>query len=381
MAAYALLERAAAIRADADVGVALETCCAQLEHARRDASLWSTVSGLVTHGAARGRASGEWTTTSAVPLASTPRPAVYLVVGASDARRSRLVSAMQAALGERAAVLRIDAGETLPPETAGACIVLCDTHVEFAPSPRGPPVRIVVRMDGDDPASLLRALTRCRDLCPDAVLQFTRPCEAVATGMSRAAPVEYPWLDPLSFEQADGVLLRDPITIGRPGPATPLDDHPDDPALYRALIRDGHRVVVPQTPFLLRAFRDDRPDARPVLDAGYDVLARTMPDIVLHRGRHGGRGCADERILAAMAGGRAVVVFAGALGASEWIENGRTGYVVETGDEARKRIALLARDEALRAAVGGAARETVIELLRRQRERALRFYFGAGPNE
>ena len=365
IAAYALLERAAAIRADADVGVALETCCTQVERLRRDASLWSTVSELVTH---------------ATTSAAIPSPALYLVVGASDARRSRLASAMQAALGERAAVLRIATGATLPPETARACIVLCDADLDFAPSSRGAPARIVVRMDGDDPGPLLRALTRCRDLCPDAVLQFTRPCESVAAGMARAMPVEYPWLDAAPVERIDDVPRRDPITVGRPGPGTPLDDHPDDPALYRALIRDGHRVVVPGTPFLLRAFRDDRPDERPVLDAGGDVPARAMPDIVLHRGHYGGRGCADERILAAMAAGRPVVVFTGALGASEWIQDGRTGFVVETSDEARARIGLLAREEGLHAAVGGAAREAAIELIRRQRERALRFYFGIGAN-
>jgi len=103
-----------------------------------------------------------------------------------------------------------------------------------------------------------------------------------------------------------------------------------------------------------------------------------MPGIVLHRGHDGGRGCADERILAAMAAARPVVVFTGALGASEWIEDGRTGFVVDTADEARNRISLLARDPSLRAAMGGAAREAAIELMRRQRERALRFYFGTG---
>jgi len=49
--------------------------------------------------------------------------------------------------------------------------------------------------------------------------------------------------------------------------------------------------------------------------------------------------------------------------------------VVTTGDDARSIIGLLARDDALRAGVGGAAREAVIELLWRQRERARRFYF------
>jgi hypothetical protein len=289
--------------------------------------------------------------------------------------------AMQAALNERAAVLRIETGAALPPETAGACIVLCDADIDFAPSPHGPPGRIVVRMDGDDPAPLLRVLTRCRDLCPEAMLQFTRPCEEVAAGMSRTMPVEYPWLDTAACARSDERPLQEPVTIGRPGPAASLDDHPDDPALYRALIRDGHRVAIPETPFLLRAFRDDPPGARPVLDAGPDFLARAMPGIVLHRGHYGGRGCADERILAAMAAERPVVVFTGTLGASEWIEDGRTGFVVNTADEARTRIALLARDRTLRAAMGSAAREAAIDLMRRQRERALRFYFGTGAIE
>ena len=259
--------------------------------------------------------------------------------------------------------------------------MLCDADLDFMRSPLGAPARIVVRMESDDPAPLVRALTRCVDLCPGAILQFTRAYESIASGMFSEMPVEYPWLDEASFEHFDPLRRAEPIVVGRPGPATPFDDHPDDPALYRALVRDGHRVVVPQTPFLLRAFRNDRPDARPVLDAGADFAARTVPHVVLHRGRPGGRGCADERILAAMAASRAVVVFTGALGASEWIVDGRTGFVVETTDEARTRIGLLARDEPLRAAVGGAAREAAIELLRRQRERALRFYFGAGTNE
>ena len=75
-----------------------------------------------------------------------------------------------------------------------------------------------------------------------------------------------------------------------------------------------------------------------------------------------------------MAASRALVVFAGALGASEWIVEGRTGFVVENAEEARARIGSLARDGALRAAIGSAAREVVITLLQRQRERACRFY-------
>jgi hypothetical protein len=46
-----------------------------------------------------------------------------------------------------------------------------------------------------------------------------------------------------------------------------------------------------------------------------------------------------------------------------------------------RRLAVVTALSTLAAATVAGAGETVIELLRRQRERALRFYFGAGPNE
>ena len=101
-----------------------------------------------------------------------------------------------------------------------------------------------------------------------------------------------------------------------------------------------------------------------------------MPDVVVYRGRPGSRGSADDRLLAAMAAGRPVVVFESGLGAAEWIDGGRTGFVVKTDDDARRCIGVLARDAALRTQIGRAAREATLDLLRRQRERALRFYFG-----
>jgi glycosyltransferase involved in cell wall biosynthesis len=82
-----------------------------------------------------------------------------------------------------------------------------------------------------------------------------------------------------------------------------------------------------------------------------------------------------------MAAARPVIVFAQTLGAREWIEQGRTGYVVDSEDEARRRIDELARDAALRRNVGVAAREVAAAVMRTQRDRARVFYLGVSVNE
>ena len=154
-------------------------------------------------------------------------------------------------------------------------------------------------------------------------------------------PVEYPWIDEALFAAALPDASTTRISIGRTGPSDPGDDHPNDPALYRRLMEDGYRVAVPSTPFLRRAFRDDPSAPRPELTEG----GANLPDVMLFRGRRGRhRGDGDARVLAAMAAARPVVVFAQTLGAREWIEQGRTGFVVESEDDARRCIDGLARD-------------------------------------
>src|SRR6185312_6910408 len=117
-----------------------------------------------------------------------------------------------------AAVLAIEPGSTLPMSVAGTCLVLVDDNLDFEAPCDADPARVVVRMNDDDVAPLVRALGRMRDLFPRARLQFTRTCEGTGAGIARAMPVEYPWVDASLLDVAppenNGV-----ITVGRQGPA------------------------------------------------------------------------------------------------------------------------------------------------------------------
>jgi len=368
-AAFPLLERAAAMRVDTEVGVMLEECCALLAKAQRDASLRSTLNALVAP---------SWAfVAEGQPAAAT----VHIVVDAARPSRIDVANRMREALGRRAAVLAIEPGSALPVNVTGACLVLIDDDLDIEASSDSHPARVIVRMDHEDAAPLVRALVRARDLFPGASLQFTRPYEAISEGVPAAMPVEYPWFDPALLDAAPNEDDAR-VSVGRHGPAGAAEDHPNDPALYRALIGDGHRVLVPETPFLRRAFRDDALDSRPeFLFERNDWKPDRIPDVVFYRGRPAVRGGADARILEAMAAARPVVVFAQGLGAREWIEHGKSGFIVDAEDEARRCIDSLAKDASLRRAVGSAAREAAAALLRAQRQRARDFYFATMVNE
>ena len=81
---------------------------------------------------------------------------------------------------------------------------------------------------------------------------------------------------------------------------------------------------------------------------------------------------------------RHVLLHPGAKVVNAWrdglIAATRPGGTTLTKNEARARIGLLARDGALRAAIGSAAREAVVTMLQRQRERARRFYLEANAD-
>jgi glycosyltransferase involved in cell wall biosynthesis len=85
-------------------------------------------------------------------------------------------------------------------------------------------------------------------------------------------------------------------------------------------------------------------------------------------------------VLEAMAAARPVVVFAHALAAVEWIDDGATGFVVASEDEACERIARLAADGELRQRMGLAARNAARAVIVAQRARLRAFYLGVSVN-
>ncbi|HET9047032.1 MAG TPA: hypothetical protein VFO33_08745, partial [Casimicrobiaceae bacterium] len=303
------------------------------------------------------------------------RGRVCIVASSASKANVAQASMLRDALGGRAEVIAAASGRSVDVAFPASTLVQFDLDVELA-TPRGaPPARVFVRMNRDDPEALVRALARLRDTHPGAQLQYTRPFGDAGNGAAKL-PVEYPWIDPsLSGHGALHAAVSDAVTVGR---AYRLDDHPNDPALYRRLMAGGIRIATPSTPFLVRAFRDDPTQSRPLWQTG---ATHAMPDIVLLRLRPGHRGRADASILEALAAARSVVVFEDTIGAREWIDHGRNGFIVRTETEAEACVAELARDSELRAAVGLAARVAAVRIMDVQRANARVFYLGVSVNE
>jgi hypothetical protein len=361
--AFALLERAAATKADAEVGLLLEDCCARLARRERDASLGAAIADMVRASKRHGDGGGARD--------------VRIVVAAADARRLACAQRLQASLGPDAHVTALDGAGSAPPIAPGATYVLLDPALDWDAPRTHEHVRWVVRMERDDPEMLLRALVRLEERFPRATLTFTRPFDGAFADAACAMPVEYPWIDAALFQRALPHEAAKRLVVGRAGPPEPLDDHPNDPALYRRLMAEGHRVAVPGTPFLRAAFEDDPPALRPA----FDDRAAGLPDIMLCRGRPGSRGLPDARILAAMAAATPVVAFASCLGAREWIEHEGNGFLVHGEDEAMRCIALLAANPARRREIARSARDTAMMIARAQRERVGAFYLGVSVIE
>ena len=335
-AAFALLQRAAAHSVDAEVGLLLDACCQRLADQARRTSLWVMVSRVCNESARR--AAG-----AAVP---TSRPVIR--VAASNVREQlRQANELRAALEVHADVALIPTpdGSALP---SGSTLVVFnhDDVVDLRPGSTSP-VRIVIRGSRDDPEAILKCLARLQEAWPDAALRCTLPHVGILDDQA-AMQVDYPWIDP--------ALLRVPLpevesalVVGRHGPCTPRSDHPNDGALYRALLADGHRIDVPASVFLRRAFADDPHSERLRLRDDHEGEADPQSiGIALFRGAYDVSGAADARILESMAAARPVVAFAHGIGAREWLLNGRTGFIVETEQEARSCIATLAASPGLR---------------------------------
>ena len=72
-----------------------------------------------------------------------------------------------------------------------------------------------------------------------------------------------------------------------------------------------------------------------------------------------------------------VIVFRDGVGAAELIEHGRDGFLVDTEEEAMACIDRLAADPDLRAGVGSAARDKVVDVMHDQHRRILGYYLGS----
>lgn len=362
-AALPFLARAVDRGIDAETGLMLDDCCARLAAGERDASIWRTVRRLCE---------------DSLPFTagdSTVPVTVGVAVAGEGANRQQ-AQAMVRALGEGAS------GRVAKPTMFAApepltTLVIVDPSDDAWPQGDAVPRRVVVRMQRDDPEMLLRCLTRVQQRWPHANLRFTVPHAALASSLGPLATLEYPWIGSDWFGMSSP-RASTTLRVGLHGEAVDERDHPDDGALYRALIADGCEVRLAGSAFLRRAFESDRRTGPTLTN---EPVSLEEVDVVVVRGDPRRGGWADQRVLEAMAAGRVVVAFEGSLGAREWIVAGETGFIVETEDEARARIAQLSASLALRNAIGEAARRMASDVVRTQRDRQRAFYFCVSVNE
>ncbi len=368
-AAFEYLSGAAKIRCDDNVGRLLDVCCERLARSRSMASLWGTALRLRARTRVR----------AAQPL----RHVTIVSAHAPGSVGAREVSLLRQVLAEFADVgIAADVGAA-DESNRDRCVVFFDPEAipDFCVE-RIAAKRIVIRMPRNDPASLVRGYARLEGATTDAPRDFTLPHAGIVDAAANDLTIEYPWIDPsLHCMDPPDYASHRSLVIGRHGPAEAGEDHPDDVALYQELGAAGHRIRVPRTASLARLLASARVDAPQALEVGAEGPALSEIDLFLYRGDPNQSGCADARLLEAMAAARVAIVFPASVGAREWIVDGENGFVVASQDDAKKRIARLAEDRNLLRRIGLAARESAIAITRRQRRRALAFYLSVNLNE
>ena len=191
--------------------------------------------------------------------------------------------------------------------------------------------------------------------------------------------VEYSAVDVEHFHRDRAQRDGNRLCIGRHGRAYPLKFHPNDPAFFRALMARGHRVRMLGGSIIAAAFARDPALSPQLLDVG-SMDARAFLeslDVFVYRKHPRVFETGGTVILEAMAMELPVIVFAEDCGNAEIIEHGKNGFLVASEAEALACVDKLQADPALRARLGGAARATVVALMRQQEDAVVDFYVGA----
>ena len=237
--------------------------------------------------------------------------------------------------------------------------------------------RIVVRVNLDLPEQLVERLTDIHESPRGVQVDFTFPSEMFRKTTGLPGEIEYSSPDTEHFSPPLPTMRERLFTIGRHSRDDVLKHHPNDPAFYRQLVRHGHRLRI-QGGLSLRAALQDSPEraAIELLPAGNncpkDFL--TSIDCFFYRKHPNFFETGGNVIFEAMSMSLPVVIFDDRIGASEIIEHGRNGFLVNSEAEALRYIDELAASPELCERVGKAARQSVLDLIDKQRPRLLDYY-------
>jgi hypothetical protein len=242
---------------------------------------------------------------------------------------------------------------------------------------RSRPQRVTICYNTASAEELVARLVALEDLEPGFALDLSFPSATFRDTCELPGAVEYPPIDVARFRprcpQVGGVR---PLAIGRHSRDARLKFHPNDPAFFRTLTAEGHRVRVLGGTCLARALAPEveagsialEPEARdvvPFLD-GLDVFVyRVHPE---------GHEAGGTVIMEAMAMELPVIVFADRVCGAELIAHGRSGFLVASESEALAVIRELRRDPELRHSIGTVARATLVATMAAQPESQRNFY-------
>lgn len=228
-------------------------------------------------------------------------------------------------------------------------------------------------------ADLAQRLSRLEANPSHPRVALTFPSRMFQTFTGLPGTLEYSPVDTELFRpRASPSKERKPLCIGRHGRAWGFKFHPNDPALFRALLARGHSVRILGGSVIAPAFSEDQAPLPELLDAGAVPAPEFLAglDVFLYRKHPQWMETGGTVIMEAMSSALPVVVFGEGCGYAELIEDGRNGFLVASEAEACARIDELHADPALRTRLGEAARATMLDLMQRQQRALLDFYLG-----
>jgi glycosyltransferase involved in cell wall biosynthesis len=242
--------------------------------------------------------------------------------------------------------------------------------------------RVVIAHNIDLPVELVHRLTQIAENPRDLPIELTFPSERFRRHADLPGAVELPVVDLARCVPRSRTPRHDStLVIGRHSRDDPTKHHPNDPSLYRRLVALGHRVRILGGTVLDRAFAGDAAaSAIERMPAGIEEAPQFLAslDCFLYRKSPDWYETGGTVVLEAMVMKVPVVVFDD-CGATDWIESGRTGFVVRSEEEALAAIARLAGDLSLRERIGEAAHAHALALVGLQHKLALAFYLDKDP--
>jgi glycosyltransferase involved in cell wall biosynthesis len=226
--------------------------------------------------------------------------------------------------------------------------------------------------------SLLERLRRIGTNPAYPPVQLVFPSKMFRDLLGLPGGIEYSSVDLDRFRRASlPVDVSPSLKIGRHGREYVWNFHPNDPAFFRGLMARGHRVRILGGTAIARAFSRDA-IAPELIEAGafdaWDFLADL--DVFVYRKHPQWIETGGTVILEAMAMELPVIVFPEQCGCAELIVHDENGFLPSSEAEASELIEHLRANPELRRRIGAAARQTIVDLQRRQEPEIIARYRG-----